>query len=168
MGITLDHPFVFDSAQTLIADVSQCGATNNTLLVCQHTYTGIKRTYYDYTPYMYRGQDSLAVNFGVDIIDFVSIWHSGNSQPKVYSLEQNYPNPFNPITKISYGIPKSEFVKITVLDVLGRVVSVPVNGFKTAGSYNIEFDASELSSGVYFYRLEAGDFRDVKKMTLVK
>jgi hypothetical protein len=117
---------------------------------------------------VYSGSGNEVINCGIDVTPFVGVQQTGEKIPKVYSLGQNYPNPFNPITKISYGIPKSEFVKITVLDVLGRVVSVPVNEFKTAGSYSVEFDASELSSGVYFYRLEAGDFRDVKKMTLVK
>jgi hypothetical protein len=83
-------------------------------------------------------------------------------------LEQNYPNPFNPTTSISYSIPKAGNVRLTVFDVLGRDVAVLVNEFKTAGSYTIGFNASELSSGVYFYRIEAGDFKDVKKMTLVK
>jgi hypothetical protein len=166
--ITLDHPFVYDSTQSLIVDVSQCGATNSNLWICQHVYTGIKRTYYDYTPYMYRGQDSLAVNFGVDIVPFVGIQHTCNTVPKVYSLEQNYPNPFNPVTTISYRIPKAGNVKLTVLDVLGRELAVLVNGFKQAGSYSVQFDASELASGIYFYRIESGDFKDVKKMTLVK
>jgi hypothetical protein len=91
-----------------------------------------------------------------------------NTTPAVYLLEQNYPNPFNPTTSISYSIPKAGNVKLTVFDVLGRDVAVLVNEFKTAGSYSLEFNASELSSGVYFYRIEAGDFKDVKKMTLVK
>ncbi|MGA2669101.1 MAG: T9SS type A sorting domain-containing protein [Ignavibacteria bacterium] len=168
MGITLDHPFVFDSSKSLIVDVSQCGATNDLLWVCQHTYTGIKRTYYDYTPYAYRGQDSIAANFGVDIAIIIGIPQIRNNAPKVYSLEQNYPNPFNPATTISYSIPKAGNVKITVFDVLGRELYVLVNEFKKPGSYSVDFDASELSSGVYFYRIEAGDFRDVKKMILVK
>lgn len=67
MGITLDYPFVYDSSQTLIVDVSQYGATNTTLVVCQHTYTGIKRTYYNTYPYVYNGQDAYAVNFGFDL-----------------------------------------------------------------------------------------------------
>jgi hypothetical protein len=166
--ITLDNPFLYDSTQSLIVDVSQCGATNSNLWICQHVYTGIKRTYYDYTPYVYRGQDSLAVNFGVDIVPFVGIKHSSNAQPTVYLLDQNYPNPFNQVTTISYSIPKEGNVNVTVFDVLGRELYVLANEFKKAGTYNIHFNASDLSSGVYFYRMESGNFREVKKMTLVK
>ena len=88
--------------------------------------------------------------------------------PNSYSLSQNYPNPFNPVTKISYSIPKSSLVKLTVFDILGREVTLLVNDFRQAGAYSIEFNASNLASGVYFYRIEAGDFKDVKKMVLVK
>ena len=88
--------------------------------------------------------------------------------PTVYSLTQNYPNPFNPSTKISYGLPKSGNVKLVLYDLLGREVRTLVNEFKKAGIYDIEFNASELSSGVYFYKIESGDFADVKKMVLMK
>jgi hypothetical protein len=88
--------------------------------------------------------------------------------PKVYSLAQNYPNPFNPVTKINFAIPKQGFVSLKVYDVLGREVSTLVNEIKQAGTYSIDFDASYLSSGVYFYRIEAGEFEDVKRMVVVK
>jgi hypothetical protein len=96
------------------------------------------------------------------------ITHNENEVPSSYSLSQNYPNPFNPSTKITYQLPKSENVRVTVFDLLGREVAVLVNEFKTAGTYNIEFNASQLSSGVYLYRIDAGEFKDVKKMVLVK
>jgi type IX secretion system substrate protein/CARDB protein len=88
--------------------------------------------------------------------------------PTVYSLAQNFPNPFNPSTKISYGLPKSGNVKLVVYDLLGREVGTLVNEYKKAGTYEIEFSAAQLSSGVYFYKIEAGDFVDVKKMVLMK
>ena len=88
--------------------------------------------------------------------------------PKTYSLSQNFPNPFNPTTLIKYGIPKQGLVKIVVYDVLGREVSTLINEVKQAGTYEINFNASNLSSGVYFYRITAGDFTDVKKMMLIK
>ena len=87
---------------------------------------------------------------------------------KVYRLSNNYPNPFNPTTIISYSIPKQSTVTIKVFDVLGRDVSVLVNEEKPVGNYEVEFDASNLTSGVYFYRIQAGDFIDVKKMVLLK
>jgi len=88
--------------------------------------------------------------------------------PTTYSLSQNYPNPFNPVTKINFAIPKQSFVTIKVFDILGREVKTLINENKSAGNYIVEFNASTLASGVYYYRIEAGDFRDVKKMILIK
>jgi hypothetical protein len=91
-----------------------------------------------------------------------------NNNPSVYTLKQNYPNPFNPTTVISYGLPKAGNVKLVVYDLLGREVKTLVNEFKSAGSYDVTFDASTLASGVYFYRIESGSFTDTKKLTLIK
>ena len=88
--------------------------------------------------------------------------------PNFYSLSQNYPNPFNPSTSIKFTMPKGDNVKLVVFDILGREVKTLVNEFKNSGSYEVNFDASALSSGVYFYRLEAGEFTDTKRMLLVK
>ena len=88
--------------------------------------------------------------------------------PRLYSLAQNYPNPFNPSTRISYEIPKSGIVKLVVTDVLGREVTTLVNEFKQAGSYSLEFNASNYASGVYFYTIKSGDFTNTKKMVLIK
>jgi hypothetical protein len=88
--------------------------------------------------------------------------------PSSYSLSQNYPNPFNPVTKIAFSLPKNSDVKLVVFDILGREVATLVNDYRTAGTHSIEFNASNLASGVYLYRIEAGDFKDVKRMMLVK
>ncbi len=88
--------------------------------------------------------------------------------PEKFSLYQNYPNPFNPVTNIKFDLPKDEFVKITLFDILGREVSVLSNELKKAGTHELNFNASNLSSGTYFYRIEAGDFVDTKKMILIK
>ena len=88
--------------------------------------------------------------------------------PNYYSLSQNYPNPFNPSTSIKFSMPKGDNVKLVIFDILGREVKTLVNEFKNAGTYDVNFDASTLSSGVYFYRLEAGEFTDTKRMLLVK
>lgn len=88
--------------------------------------------------------------------------------PNEFILHQNYPNPFNPATKITYDIPKESFVKIRIYDITGREIKVIVNEFKQAGSYTAIFNGSGLSSGVYFYKLEADDFRQVKRMVMVK
>ena len=88
--------------------------------------------------------------------------------PDNFSLKQNYPNPFNPSTVISYSIPKSGMVTLKVYDVLGKEVASLINEVKTAGSYEFQFNGSSLSSGVYFYRLQSGNFSDTKKMFLLK
>ena len=88
--------------------------------------------------------------------------------PKEYVLEQNYPNPFNPATSIKFSIPKEGYVEMKLFDVTGREVAVLVSDPYKAGTYEIDFDASKLSSGVYFYRITAGEFTDTKKMILVK
>ena len=87
---------------------------------------------------------------------------------KRYFLYQNYPNPFNPSTKIKFEIPVDESVSLKLFDVTGKEVGELINGFKKAGTYSIPWDASRYSSGVYFYKLEAGDFITVKRMVLVK
>ena len=88
--------------------------------------------------------------------------------PKVYSLSQNYPNPFNPSTIIKYDVAKESFVSLKIYDMLGREVKTLVNEDKPAGSYEIKFNASNLSSGIYFYRIKAGEFVQSKKMILLK
>jgi len=90
------------------------------------------------------------------------------SVPTKFALHQNYPNPFNPVTVIRYELPNSATVKLQVFDVLGRVVATVVNERKEAGIYEVPFNASGLSSGTYFYRLQAGTFVETKKMMLVK
>lgn len=91
-----------------------------------------------------------------------------NIIPTSMKLQQNYPNPFNPTTKISYSIPKSEFVSLKVYDVLGNEVASLVNNYKDAGDYSVDFNGTSLSSGIYFYRLQAGNNVFIKKMTLMK
>jgi subtilisin-like proprotein convertase family protein len=88
--------------------------------------------------------------------------------PEVYRLYQNYPNPFNPVTNIKFDLPKTSPVKIVVYDILGREVRTLVNEVRNAGSYELNFDATNIASGTYIYRIEAGDFVDVKKMVLIK
>jgi len=94
---------------------------------------------------------------------------SFNSEiPSGYSLGQNYPNPFNPTTKINFSIPKSGNVKLTVYNLVGQEVSVILNQNLNVGNYNFDFDASNLNSGVYFYTLQSENFRETKRMVLLK
>ncbi len=90
------------------------------------------------------------------------------SAPLTFELSQNYPNPFNPSTTIHYAIPEAGNVKLIVYNLLGQEVKSLVNGFKEAGAYSVNFDASGLNSGLYLYKLETGSYTQVKKMTLLK
>ena len=88
--------------------------------------------------------------------------------PEKFELLQNYPNPFNPVTTIKFDIPVASIVKLSVFDMLGREVKVLLNENKTAGSYSVDFEAAELSSGTYFYKISAGKYSDIKKMVVLK
>jgi|GEM_PF-891424 endo-1,4-beta-xylanase len=88
--------------------------------------------------------------------------------PKEYALTQNYPNPFNPSTVIRYSLPNSGLVKLTIYNLMGQKITTLVNKQQSAGSYEVSFDASGLSSGIYFYHLESGKFSQVKKMMFLK
>ncbi len=109
---------------------------------------------------------SVSQDFGV-VADPVGIKQI-SSVVKEFKLEQNYPNPFNPTTKIGFSIPKSDYVDLRVYDILGREVKSLLSQQLTAGEYEVEFDAKNLASGMYYYRLQSGDNVSVKKMTLVK
>lgn len=92
----------------------------------------------------------------------------GNTFPGSYSLSQNFPNPFNPETNIKYSIPTASNVKLTLHDVTGREVVVLLNEYKNPGFYDIKVNASRLSSGVYFYRIETEGFNAIRKMIVIK
>ncbi len=98
----------------------------------------------------------------------IGIQLTNSEIPQHYNLHQNYPNPFNPTSIIKFELPKSSNVTIKIFDILGREVETLVNEYKTSGNYEIQFDASQYSSGIYFYMMEAGDFVESKKMVLIK
>ncbi len=106
------------------------------------------------------------VCFGINTATAVNPVTSG--LPKSYSLSQNYPNPFNPVTKINFAVPKKSFVTIKVYDMLGKETATLVNDTKDAGYYSVDFSGTNLSTGVYYYRIESEGFVDVKKMILIK
>jgi len=132
----------------------------DTTVVFDSTYT------YGVIAYNLRG-DSDTSNTATIIIDPTT---NVNHIEKLltYSLRQNYPNPFNPTTKIKYQIPELSFVTLKIYDVLGNEIIVPVNEEKSSGSYEVDFNATNLPSGIYFYRLQAGNFVETKKMVLIK
>jgi hypothetical protein len=96
------------------------------------------------------------------------VGNNGSLLPSKYELNQNYPNPFNPVTKINFALPKRAYVSLKIYNMLGKEVAALVSDTKEAGYYTIDFNGSDLSSGVYYCRLESGGFMDVKKMILVK
>lgn len=98
----------------------------------------------------------------------VSVQNISSEVPSAYSLKQNYPNPFNPTTNIRYALPKNGMVKLVVFDALGREVETLVNESQQAGTYEAKFNGAALTSGVYFYKLSAGDFTDTKRMLIIK
>ena len=100
---------------------------------------------------------------------YVEIEGVANQLPTDYKLFPNYPNPFNPTTIISYSIPNSGFVTLKVYYILGAEIKTLVSAFQQAGTYSVNFDASKLSSGIYFYRLQVGsDFVEARKMLLMR
>ncbi|HKI77460.1 MAG TPA: T9SS type A sorting domain-containing protein, partial [Ignavibacteriaceae bacterium] len=121
-------------------------------------------------------QDGLLFQFYTRTGDLVDSYLVSNSVVGVeetdlisdYKLFQNYPNPFNPSTTIQYEITKSDNIILKVFDVLGKEVKTLVNQYQPAGSYKVQFDASNLKSGVYFYRLTAGNYSKVNKLILIK
>jgi len=112
-------------------------------------------------------QWNFAPNFVITVVPSVGIKNI-SSIATDYSLKQNYPNPFNPSTKITFNVAKSGNVKLVVMDMLGKKLTTLVDQNLNNGSYEIEFDGTEFSSGIYFYKMVTDDFADVKKMLLVK
>ena len=131
--------------------------------------------YYVVTAVDYSGNKS---GFSQKVFTIVADVKSGAEIPTVYKLGQNYPNPFNPSTTIKYSIPSNKtplmrgvvgvFVTLKIYDILGREVETLVNEQQKAGNYEVNFDASTLSSGIYFYRLQSYSFVESKKMILIK
>jgi hypothetical protein len=110
------------------------------------------------------GLDNFSINpFSSDVKPYLI-----DSHPSKYKLDQNYPNPFNPTTRIRFSVHELSFVKLKVYDIVGNEIETLVNQEKPAGSYEVQFSAVDLPSGVYFYRIQAGGFIDTKKMILLK
>ncbi|MCC5924995.1 MAG: T9SS type A sorting domain-containing protein [Bacteroidetes bacterium] len=115
----------------------------------------------------------LATNIGLAAFDLTSSMQIAVSvedidQPRAFTLEQNFPNPFNPATRIHFTLPHSEHVRITVHNMLGQQVYTLIDEARPAGSHTVQFNGSNLSSGVYIYRMQAGNFTSSMRMTLLK
>jgi len=111
---------------------------------------------------------SLRPNISLVMTGATEVQNITNTIPTKYALAQNYPNPFNPVSRINFDIPKQGLVMMKVYDILGREVKTLVNEIKAPGSYSVDFNGTELSSGVYFYKLECNGFTDIKRMMLIK
>lgn len=94
--------------------------------------------------------------------------HLADQIPGKFELSQNYPNPFNPVTRIQYSVNSMELVSLKIYDILGNEVATLVNKEQPAGRYELMFNAEELSSGIYFYKLQSGSLIQTKKMILLK
>ncbi len=110
----------------------------------------------------------LKMNITYSVITEVNENIISSITPKGFNLHQNYPNPFNPATKIKFDLPKSGNMKLAIYDNLGKEVQTIVNGYRNSGTYEINFDGSKLSTGVYFYRLTTNEITDTKRMLLIK
>lgn len=104
----------------------------------------------------------------IEVVDSPDVVAGTPEAPAGYSLSQNYPNPFNPVTHLQFTIANSQFVTLTVFDVLGRTVATPVRELKQPGTYHVDWDASGLPTGVYVYRLQAGAFIQTKKLVILE
>lgn len=107
-------------------------------------------------------------NWILKTINSVVVGIEDEMQPQTFSLEQNYPNPFNPVTKIKFTLASNEYTTLKVYDIIGKEISTLVNNQMEKGHYEINFDASNLPSGVYFYTLNAGGYKETRKMILMR
>ena len=106
--------------------------------------------------------------YKINLNEVTGLSGKNNTQPNNFTLFNNYPNPFNPSTTIKFRIQKSEFISLNVYDIIGNEISTLVKEQKSPGTYKIEFDGKELSSGVYFYSITMGKLTETKKMMLMK
>ena len=104
----------------------------------------------------------------IDTASVISIQNEGNILPKSIELEQNYPNPFNPSTLINFCMSQRSFIVLKVYDVYGKELKTLIRGFKDAGRYSVEFNGTEVASGIYFYRLDSPNYSVSRKMVIVK
>jgi hypothetical protein len=171
--INLQNPFYYYDFNLLIEVCFGNTSYTTATTVFGTTMAGMEYSeYHDITTacttFLAPTAQTARANICLSLHPIVGVTPNKSIIPDKYSLSQNYPNPFNPVTRINFDIPKKGFVSLKVFDILGREVQTLVNEEKTAGAYSVDFNGSEYSSGVYFYRIESGDFSDVKRMILIK
>lgn len=143
------HAPPYSSANITVQPQTLCIDSKNLIYIISHNYP---------LNLAFRGERSTT---GVEEENKLTI-------PRDYSLSQNYPNPFNPATKIKFGLPENAFIRMIMYDLLGREVSVLTEGELNAGFHEVEFNAGNLSSGIYFYKISTPKFTSVKKLILMK
>jgi hypothetical protein len=161
----------YDSASSVTFSITPLQLTYNGREYYFNRWNGVGNGSYSGTEpsYTIQNMNNIIVETAVfDTIPPIGIQNLNNGVPKSFALHQNYPNPFNPVTKIKFDIPKTGLVVLKIYDILGNQVAILNNGVLQAGYYEAELNASNYASGVYFYRLEAGDFSSVKRMILIK
>ncbi|HAX48226.1 MAG TPA: hypothetical protein DCX92_04505, partial [Bacteroidetes bacterium] len=146
----------------LVASTANDGSESVTLPAIENSQARIKiealgNIFFD----MSNANFTITANIGIN--------NNQNGTPVKFELAQNFPNPFNPVTILTYALPKKSAVTLKIYDALGRETATLINNeIKTEGYYNVEFDGTSLPSGIYYYRIEAGEFVDTKKMIMIK
>lgn len=164
----------YDSASVFQFAIASRRVNDNGTMWYFHGWTGIGTN--SYTSPNSTGQDSAVLWSMTNPIVEQAVWTTepiginniSVEIPKEYSLLQNYPNPFNPTTNIRFDLPKNGFVTLKVYNMLGKEIATLISKNLNAASYVVDFNAAELPSGIYFYKLQAGDFTSIKKMSLIK
>jgi len=129
------------------------GADNNLIELCEQNWSG--DNWVNFWKYSYTYSSITTIK-------------QDDNTPDIYQLSQNYPNPFNPTTNINYKLPKTSQVELGIYNLLGQKVATLVDKKQAAGTYTVQWEASGFSSGVYYYKIEAGEFSETKKLVLLK
>jgi len=161
-AIGIDFPVLMDVDGLVVSDHDQFGGTSPFPLDYIIDQEG-KVAYHD-TEYDPRRMTEI-MN---DLLGIVSVEEDVSTTPFSFQLEQNYPNPFNPVTTISYLLPSRSEIRLTIYNILGEEITRLFDGIQSVGLHRITWDASGVSSGIYFYRIQAGDFVQTRKMLLLK
>ncbi len=182
------HTYTNDSNGNMLTDFEETWTNNNWVNTARKNYTydvNNNCTLGEFNEWLNgswspaNGSLNIYYNNGNTVLDFTastaSIQYTSFTDvndeinlPNSFLLSQNYPNPFNPVTTVQYSIPFSDIVTLKVYDVIGNEITTLVNEFKNAGTYEVNFNALNLSSGIYFYKIKSGNFNETKKMLLLK